>query len=153
MEYLPRPVRETQPDCRSWYRSFFARTRQAPGHRHCGIILWVSEMSLNIKHQTVPLQIDADGVARVGHTRVPLDTVVDAFLEGATPEEVAQQYPSLQLGDIYATISFYLRHKEEVDEYLDQRLEQAKEVRKENESRFPPLGIRERLLSRRNCSS
>ncbi len=75
-------------------------------------------MTLKIKHDSVPLQMDSDGVARVGHTRVPLDTVVAASAEGATPEEIAQQYPSLKLGDVYATISFYLRHRDEVEEYL-----------------------------------
>lgn len=38
---------------------------------------------------------DADGVVRVAGTRVTLDTVVAAFEEGATAEEIAQQYPSL----------------------------------------------------------
>ncbi len=82
-------------------------------------------------------------------TRVTLDTVVVAFAEGATAEEIAQQYPTLALADIYAILSFYLRRREEVDAYLQERNEQRSKVRRENESRFDPNGVRERLMSRR----
>ena len=54
-------------------------------------------MSLAILSDPPPLLVDADGVVRVGQTRVTLDTVVTAFLEGATAEEIVEQYPSLQL--------------------------------------------------------
>lgn len=42
----------------------------------------------------LPLETDADGVVRVGDTRVTLDTIIMAFTDGATAEEIAQQYPS-----------------------------------------------------------
>ncbi|MEO0869309.1 MAG: DUF433 domain-containing protein, partial [Cyanobacteria bacterium J06642_11] len=38
--------------------------------------------------------------------------------EGATAEEIVEQYPSLQLADVYSVISYYLRRKTEVDAYL-----------------------------------
>ncbi|MCX7855926.1 MAG: DUF433 domain-containing protein [Anaerolineae bacterium] len=97
----------------------------------------------------VPLQKDADGVIRIGNTRVTLDTVIAAFLEGATAEEIAQQYPSLALADVYAVISYYLQNQTEVEAYLQQRREEAQRVRQENEARFDPTGIRARLLTRR----
>lgn len=103
--------------------------------------------------EIIPLETDADGVIRVGGTRVTLDTLVAAFNEGATPEEIAQQYPSLDLGDIYAVIGYYLHQRVEVEAYLDRRREQAASVRKENESRFDPRGLRERLLARRKSKS
>jgi len=98
--------------------------------------------------EIVPIETDADGVVRVSKTRVTLDTVVAAFREGATPEEIAQQYPSVPLGDIYSVIGYYLRRRSEVEAYLNQRQQLAQEVRKENESRFNPIGIRERLVAR-----
>jgi len=58
-------------------------------------------MALELVELRVPLAADAQGVIRVGGTRVTLDTVVSAFYEGATPEEITQQYPSLELGDVY----------------------------------------------------
>lgn len=106
-------------------------------------------MSLSIVSPPVPLRVDADGVVRVGGTRVTLDTVVDAFAEGLSAEEIALQYPSLQLADIYATIGYYLQNREEVEAYLEDQARGAAEVRAEAERRFPPQGVRARLLARR----
>jgi len=107
-------------------------------------------MSLIIEVEPIPLKTDKDGVVRVGETRVTLDTVISAFNEGATAEEIVFQYPSLQLADVYAVISYYLRKQSEVEEYLHQRQEQAITVRKQNESRFDPHGVRARLMARRS---
>lgn len=92
---------------------------------------------------------DADGVIRVGGTRVTLDTVIDAYREGATAEEIARRYPSLDLGDVYAAIGYYLHHRTDVETYLAEREARSARVRRENESRFDPTGVRERLLARR----
>lgn len=97
---------------------------------------------------TVPLKTDRDGVVRVGGTRVTLDTLVTAFNEGATPEGIVNQYPSLDLADVYAVIGYYLRSRQEVDSYLQQRQSETARVRAENEARFDPRGLRDRLLSR-----
>ena len=107
-------------------------------------------VNLAIAADPVPLETDATGVVRVAKTRVTLDTVIGAFLEGATPEEIAQQYPTLGLADIYAVITFYLRHTAQVETYLRERQQQADQVRRENEARFDPSGIRDRLLARRS---
>lgn len=102
-----------------------------------------------LRPEPVPLAKDGDGAIRVGGTRVTLDTIVEAFREGATPEEILQQYPALQLADVYAAISYYLRHQGEVEGYLQVREEQAMGIRVENERRSPSVGLRERLLNRR----
>lgn len=99
--------------------------------------------------ERVPIHTDADGVVRVAGTRVTLDTIVGAFDAGATAEEIAQQYSSVPLPDIYSVITYYLRHKTEVCDYLKRRGEQAERVREEVERRFPSAGLRERLLARR----
>ena len=99
--------------------------------------------------ERVPIHTDADGVVRVAGTRVTLDTVVAAFDAGATAEEIAQQYPSVALADVCSVITYYLRHQSDVCAYLQKRQQQAATVRQENERRFPPSGVRERLLARR----
>lgn len=99
--------------------------------------------------ERVPIHTDADGVIRVGGTRVTLDTVVVAFDSGATAEEIVQQYPSVALADVYSVIGYYLHHPSEVRAYLTQRQQQSVEVRHQNEGRSDPSGIRERLLARR----
>ncbi|MGH7966192.1 MAG: DUF433 domain-containing protein [Candidatus Binatia bacterium] len=105
-------------------------------------------MNLSIETVPVPLAVDADGVARVGGTRVTLDTVVAAFHEGATAEEIVHQYPSLQLADVYAVIGYYLQQRPAVESYLRRRRRQAGDVRRQNEARFDPHGVRDRLLAR-----
>lgn len=99
--------------------------------------------------EILPLETDADGVVRVGNTRVTLDTIIMAFTDGATAEEIAQQYSSLRLADIYSVIGYYLRHRAEVDAYLQLRAQQVEQVRHQNEARFDPGGVRDRLLARR----
>ena len=106
-------------------------------------------MAFMIETASIPLEMDTDGVVRVGGTRVTLDTVVAAFEEGATAEEIVQQYPSLHLADVYAVIGYYLRRRQEVEAYLRERQQKANEVRQQNESRFDPHGVRDRLLARR----
>lgn len=96
-----------------------------------------------------PLEPDEEGVIRIGGTRVTLDTVVAAFQEGATAEEIVYQYPSLELADVYAALAYYLQHRSQVETYLRQRQKQRDEIRSENEARFDPRGIRDRLMSRR----
>lgn len=105
-------------------------------------------MALAIVAERAPLEITADGVVRVGKTRVTLDTVVSVFKQGTTAEEIVYRYPSLQLADVYATIAFYLYHQQEVELYLKQRQQQAQEIRRMNEARFAPQELRDRLLAR-----
>lgn len=105
-------------------------------------------MTLKIVAERVPLRLDTDGVARVGGTRVSLDTVVFAFEEGATAEEIVRQYPALALSDVYSVLAYYLHNRNEVEEYLKARSNERERVRTENEGRFEPTGIRDRLTER-----
>lgn len=104
---------------------------------------------LVITTASIPLETNSDGVVRAAGTRVTLDTIIAAFEDGATAEEIVYQYPSLNLADVYSVLGYYLRHRPEVAAYLRQRQRQADEVRQQNEARFDPRGIRDRLLARR----
>ena len=106
-------------------------------------------MAFFISPEIIPLQADADGVIRVAGTRVTLETLIAAFSEGATAEEIVQQYPSLTLAEVYSVIGYYLRRSAEVEIYLQQRRNHAQAVRQQNELRFHPEGLRDRLLARR----
>lgn len=99
--------------------------------------------------EIVPIKLNKDGVILVSKTRVTLDTIITAFNEGLTAEEISYQYPSVPLADIYSIIGYYLRQKKQVDTYLKRREKQAQEVRRINEEKFNSTGIRERLMARR----
>lgn len=107
-------------------------------------------MSLAIKAEPAPLTVNSDSVVRVGGTRVTLDTVVTVFNQGATAEEIVHRFPSLRLGDVYASIAFYLNHQEDVEAYLKQRQQEAQVIRQMNQARFDLQGLRDRLLARRD---
>lgn len=53
-------------------------------------------------------------------SRVSLDSVVYAFLRGASPEAIARSFPLVSLEDVYGAITFYLGHQPELDAYLRQ---------------------------------
>lgn len=99
----------------------------------------------------LPLVTDQNGVVRLGNSRVTLDSIIAAFRQGMTPEGIVEQYPTVQLADVYSVIGYALAHPEEVAAYLRQREAQAAQVRRENEARFDPLGVRDRLQSRRSA--
>lgn len=107
-------------------------------------------MSLTLVNEQTPLKTGSDGVVRVGKTRVTLESVIAAFNEGATAEEIVYRYPSLHLADVYAVISYYLRRPGEVEEYVKQRRQIGKQVRLQNRDFFHLDGIRARLLARRD---
>jgi len=98
--------------------------------------------------EVIPLETDTNGVIRVSNTRVTLDTIVTAFKEGATAEEIAQQYPTIPLADVYYVIGYYLRRRDEVEAYLGKRKKEADDLQKQMEARFNPVGIRKRLIAR-----
>ena len=98
--------------------------------------------------EIIPLETDEDGVIRVSQTRVTLDTIVTAFKEGATAEEIAQQYPTVPLADVYYVIGYYLHRKDEVEAYLGKREKEADDLQNQMEARFNPVGIRERLTAK-----
>ncbi|AIE73403.1 MULTISPECIES: DUF433 domain-containing protein [unclassified Synechocystis] len=105
-------------------------------------------MTLTVVAETAPLR-ENDGVMLVGNTRVPLDTVITVFNQGMTAEEIVCRYPSLNLADVYGTISFYLNHQEEVEIYLEKRRRQSQEIRVMNQTRFDSKVLRDRLLARK----
>ena len=55
----------------------------------------------------------------IAGTRVSLDSIVYAFLEGMSPESILHCFPVLNLEQIYGAITFYLGHRAEIDDYLE----------------------------------
>ncbi len=98
------------------------------------------------KTEKIPLRMDTYGAWRVGGTRVTLDVLMDAYDQGATPEQIAQKFGELRLDDVYAVITYYLRHTEEVRAYLAARSHEADDLRRQAEAVSPPGALRERLL-------
>jgi uncharacterized protein (DUF433 family) len=105
-------------------------------------------MALALTADPLPLKADRDGVLRVAGTRVTLDTVVEAFNAGATPEEIVLRYDPLPLEDVYSVLGYYLRHRAEFDAYLAERRRRGDGRQAEAEARMPWSQVRARLLAR-----
>ncbi|MDS3860200.1 DUF433 domain-containing protein [Thermosynechococcaceae cyanobacterium BACA0444] len=79
-----------------------------------------------------------------------LDTVIAAFLDGNSAEEIVAQYPSLNLADVDSVIDYYLHHRQVVDQYLQQREIKAAQVKQANEEQFNPIGLWDPLIARQS---
>ena len=78
-----------------------------------------------------------EGVYRVAGTRVSLDSIVYAFLDGQTAESIQQSFPLLTLEQVYGAITYYLAHREAIEAYLREQ-EAAFETLKETLRRNNP---------------
>lgn len=71
-----------------------------------------------------------------------------AYLEGSSAEQIAEDFSTLELPDIYAVISYYLRNRDEVERYLEEEQRDADMLRDEIRPVVAGPGIRQRLLAR-----
>jgi len=98
----------------------------------------------------VPVAEDAHGVIRVAGTRVTLESVVSAWQQGATPEEVALRFPSLRVEDLYLVYGWVFRNQEAVDRYIQERSVLSADTERAMRQRFGLDGLRRRLQARSN---
>jgi uncharacterized protein (DUF433 family) len=99
-----------------------------------------------------PFKATEHGSIRIGNSRVTLDSVINEYKLGATAEQIAYSFPSLQLSDIYLTVAYYLIHKNEIEAYLAEQEKEANELRQhiESSSEYQKTRgeLRERILAR-----
>ena len=108
-------------------------------------------MAMTIETDPVPLRVDEQGVIRVGDSQVLLDVVIQQFNNGADAEAIAHAFPTLNLADVYAVIGNYLRHRKEIEDYLQIRRQEAEKLRQEIEAKQPSRAeLRAKLLAQRN---
>ncbi len=96
----------------------------------------------------VPIQMDESGAIRVSGTRVTLDVLIARHLQGYSPEAIHEGFPTVPTTDIYAVISYYLAHQDEVDAYLARRDAEAEGIQQRWETKYPPKITRAELLAR-----
>ena len=64
------------------------------------------------------------GRLRLAGTRLTVLQIASLYKEGRTPEDIAGQYPHVELAGVYAALSYYHANRAEVDRALDaERLE------------------------------
>lgn len=85
----------------------------------------------------VPLHTDEHGVIRVSGTRVTLQTILGYYKQGETAEELHEVFPTIPYADILAVISYYLQHREVVDEYIQEQQARSHQIREQWEAEHP----------------
>ena len=95
-----------------------------------------------------PFRWDEAGGIRIGSSRVTLDSLLATYHNGSTPEEIAIQYSVLSLEDIYSAIAYYLNHRQEIDNYLEQCNQKAQQIRQQLTQKHNLVDLRQRLLIR-----
>jgi hypothetical protein len=76
-------------------------------------------------------------------------SVLESYHSGNAPEIIVEQFPMLDLADVYVVIGYYLQNKHEIDVWYAEKLAEAEALRAKIEAESDPIGIRELLLSRR----
>jgi uncharacterized protein (DUF433 family) len=103
--------------------------------------------------EPVPLFETEGGAVRIGSSRITLDLVVEQYENGMSPEDLERAYDGLQLADIHSVIAFYLRHPEQVQEYLKQRRAAANHLQNAIETERPRVTLDELLARRRESQN
>ncbi len=79
---------------------------------------------------------------RIKDTRIGIETVLEDYLTGSSPEEIAARYRSLSLEQVYATITYYLHHRAKVDTYLEAWRQYTAQSEQEYDRNPPELMLR-----------
>jgi len=60
------------------------------------------------------------GAIRIKGTRIGIEIILDDYLNGHSPEEIAVRYRNLTLKQVYAAITYYFYNQEKMDAYLNE---------------------------------
>ncbi len=88
-----------------------------------------------------------DDIRIKGH-RIGIDDILRYYCVGYTVEEIAAQFDSLTLEQIYATIAYYLHYRPEIDAYLA-RIDAMREQSQRDQDAQPLPAVAQRIQERR----
>lgn len=79
---------------------------------------------------------------RIHGTRIGIETVLDDYQNGFSPEEIAARYRGLSLEQVYATITYYLRNESTIEAYLQDWRQYSASAYESAQSRQSPAVAR-----------
>lgn len=75
---------------------------------------------------------------RIKGTRIGIESILYEYIHrGQSPEQIAAQFHTVTLEQVYATILYYLQHREQLDTYLADWLAWSRTVREQQEQHLP----------------
>jgi uncharacterized protein (DUF433 family) len=75
------------------------------------------------------------GRLRIDGTRITVHRIATLYKQGHTPEDIAQTYPHLSLGQVYAALAYYHANRPEIDAELAAEDKQYDELKRRGSSR------------------
>lgn len=94
---------------------------------------------IKLKIVAIPPAIEErDGEYFITQSDVSFAQIILRFKEGLSPEAIRREcFPSLPLVKIYSAISFYLNHREQVENYLQQIRQEEDELQQQLLTQHP----------------
>ncbi len=89
--------------------------------------------SLPTAPEPVPFYISENGAVRLHGSRMPLEGVVELYKNGLSAEDIHRDF-NAPLAEVHGAIAYYLRHKEEVEAYVNEVKRSSEALRREAES-------------------
>lgn len=91
---------------------------------------------------------------RIQGTRVGIESILyDYIFRARTPAEIEQSYSTVTLGQVYATILYYLRNKESVEKYITDWIEHGEKMLREQAENPSPFTLRMRALREKQATT
>ncbi|MCS6919065.1 MAG: DUF433 domain-containing protein [Fimbriimonadales bacterium] len=107
-----------------------------------------AELLEQLRAPDLPLRLDESGALRVGDTRVTLETILAEFQQGSSPEMIVLNYPTLQLEQVYALLTYYLYNRTVFETYLQEAERAADQWFNDYETQSGVKELRHQILSR-----
>jgi len=89
--------------------------------------------------------LDPDDIRIKGH-RIGIDDVIKYYLNGYSPDQILEELPSLNLEKIYATLTYYLQNRRQMDAYMLRLAKWREERYQESLANPSPLALRLRAI-------
>ena len=91
-------------------------------------------------------EITGSDMIRLKGFRIGIEHIVRSYHEGYAPEQISQEFPGVSLEMIYATLTYYLHNKKEVDDYMNQLMAWTEQQMKKDDEK-EPLPVVQRLCA------
>jgi uncharacterized protein (DUF433 family) len=83
---------------------------------------------------------------RLKGTRIGIETILENFLNGSDPEEIAIRYTNLSLEQVYATVTYYIHNRQKINAYLQAWRRYTEQAGREADANPPEVVKRLRRL-------
>lgn len=91
------------------------------------------------------IEVTADGIPMIAGTKTKVvEVVLDRLAHHWDADEIQRQHPYLSLAQIYAALTYYHDHQEEVEREIEERVECVERIA----ANQPPSVVRARLRVR-----